>query len=192
MRPGFEATVSVEASHLPATYPFAGFVRLRCSWAVVINIALPNELESDNEQQAEPGEQDTLRNAGGGVEQRPRIAAGNRRVVCFDRRTGRRRLRRDQPWQQDRAVGSAKTGGQGSGHALPARRWLCQRIDLDPSQDGRAPRQGDWLLRFARHLRLRVSEQVPAPDRAGRDRVRVAGRAGYRAEAHYRRRRFRW
>src|SRR5439155_24006213 len=85
-----------------------------------------------------------------------------------------------------------KNGGQRSGHALPARRWLCWRIDLDPSQDGRTARQGDWLLRSARHLRLRVPEQVPAPNRTDRESVRVAGPAGYRAEAHSRCRRFRW
>src|SRR5438874_9698592 len=135
--------------------------------AVILNIALLNELERDNEQQAELSEQDALRNARGGLAQRSRIAAGSLRVVCFDGRTGRRRLRRDEPWRQDRAVGSAKNGGQKSGHALPARRRLCRRIDLDPSQDGRTTRQGDWLLRSARHLRLRVPEQVPAPNRTG-------------------------
>src|SRR5258708_6694242 len=173
LAPRSEVTATVETLHLPATYPFAGFVRLSCSWAVVLNIALLNELERDNGEQAEFSEQDTLRNARGGLAQRSRIAAGSLRVVCFDDRTGRRRLRRDEPRRQDRAVGSAKTGDQRSGHALPARRWLCRRIDLDPSQDGRTPRQGDWLQRFARHLRLRDSEQVPAPNRAGGDRVRV-------------------
>jgi len=49
LAPRSEVTCTVEALHLPATYPFAGFVRLSCSWAVVVDIAPLNELERDNE-----------------------------------------------------------------------------------------------------------------------------------------------